>query len=307
MPKPRHSRRGRADARSQGQRRHRVLQERDARRAAARRRGAAAVLGATAALVGYVAVTSGTSALGLGEERASVRTIAVQGTARLSAEEVAVASGIERGALTARVDVESVARRLADHPWIAAARATVLPDGTVVIGVEERKPVAVAPAPDGSAVWLDRVGRPFAPAAPEERAAAALPEIVGARADELSPGVPSERLARGVALTRLAAQRGLPGPVDVALPGAARVDERAGWVLRPRGLRVEAWLGAETARFPERIGRLVRLVEEDPAGARRAAQIDLRFSGRAFLRFAEGETGGRTGPFPDGADTSGGA
>ncbi|MGH0038136.1 MAG: cell division protein FtsQ/DivIB [Myxococcota bacterium] len=307
MRNGRSPRRGRPNGARGNGRRHRVIRERDARRAARRRLAAGAVLAATAGLIGYVAATAGPAAFGLGDEPGGVTTIAVQGVERLSPDSVAAASGIERGSKLERLDVEAVAGRLAAHPWIAAARARVLPDGTVLIRVEERRPVAVATRSDGEALWLDPSGRAFAPAPPAERAEARLPEISGARADELAGDADSPRLARGVALARLAAARGVPGPVHVALPGAPAADTRAGWVLRPHGLGLEAWLGSELARFPERVGRLARLLEEDPAGAARAAQIDLRFSGRAFLRFAEGGAAGRTSPSPDGADASGGA
>jgi cell division protein FtsQ len=284
-----------------------VLRERDARRAARRRLAAGAVLAGAAALAGYVSVASGPAVFGLGDGAGTVRAIAVQGLERLTAAEVALASGIERGSDLAGLRADAVEARLATHPWIAGARAAALPDGTVLIRVEERRPVAVATGPEGEAHWLDSAGRAFAPAPADERAAAGLPEIHGARTDELGPEAESPRLARGVALARLAADRGVPAPVQVALPGAPAADGRAGWVLRPHGLDLEAWLGAEIARFPERVGRLARLIEEDPAHASRAAQIDLRFSGRAFLRFAEGGGSGRAGPSPDGAESSGGA
>lgn len=313
MPSSR-SRRGRTHRRAEGRtgpigpdRRHRVLRERDTRRAARRRQAVGLVLAGVAAVVGYSATTGGPAAFGLGEPPTTVRAIAVQGTRRLSASEVAGASGIERGAALAELDTAGVASRLATHPWIAGARAIALPDGTVLIRIDERRPVAVAAAPDGTLHWLDRAGRAFAPVPEPERGVSGLPQIRGARPDEIRSGEDSPRLARGVALAELAAGRGVPGPVRVDLPGAPGADDRAGWVLRPHGLDCEAWLGAEIARFPERVGRLAQLIADDPGQASQAAQIDLRFSGRAFLRFAESGASGRTGPSPDGTDTSGGA
>ncbi len=274
---------------------------------------AAALLTCASAAVGFVVVAGGPVVLGWVETSPDLRSIAVQGAIRLDAPTVARASGVERGARLDHLDTESVEARLERHPWIARARAAALPDGTLVVRVEERQPVAWAADSEGSLHWIDEGGFAFARADESASERGALPEITGAVDDELDSGLHAgaPRLARAVALSRLAAERGIPAPVGVGLPrpdpdaDSTPGSDAAGWRLRPGGLSLEAWLGEEFARFPERVGRLARLLEEDPAHARRASEIDLRFSGRAFLRFAGEAAAGGESPSPDGAGPSG--
>jgi len=282
--------------------RHRVLRERDRRRTSRRRGAAALVVTGVAAVVGYASAVGGLSG-----EPVVLRSIAVQGLHRLTPDEVAATTGIERGAPVERIDVAALVGNLQSHPWIESARAVALPDGTLVVRVQEREPAAWVSGKGVETRWVDVHGRAFAPASPAELDPELWPQIVGAGPPELDPTQGPERLARAVALARLAVERGVPGPVRVSLPGAPGVADGAGWVLWPHAPALEAWLGEDVEHFPERLGRLARLLEEDPARARQASQIDLRFSGRAFLRFAESGEAGRMSSSRNGADAGGGS
>jgi len=236
---------------------------------------------------------------GPGAPAARVTAIAVQGHRHLTAEAVAGATGLERGAPLRGLDAAAVEERLARHPWIRAARVGTAPRGRLLVRVEERRPVAVwePPAQAGPARLVDAEGVAFAPAS-EAREGGPWPRLRGGA----SPS--AQDLARAVALAGLAAERGVPAPVSVWLPDPERPER--GWSLSPRDLPLRAVLGREGDRFPERLGRLALLLDEDPLRARRAARIDLRFAGRAFLSFA-GEGATAEGPSRKGPGTSGGA
>jgi hypothetical protein len=69
----------------------------------------------------------------------AVSEIRVSGNSRLSETEVVEAAAIERGVNIFRVDVEVIAQRLRQHPWVLEAKAArKLPRG-LEIGVVERK------------------------------------------------------------------------------------------------------------------------------------------------------------------------
>ncbi len=227
--------------------------------------------------------------------------IAVQGNRRVAAAEIAAATGVARGQALESIDLDAVEARLREHPWLADARAATVPSGRLVVRVDERRPVALWSGDDGARWrWVDRDGVPFAEASAAEQAA--WTRIVGGAG--LAPEAAAPLLADAVALATEAHRRGIPGPPVVRLPDASRPDE--GWQLEPRGLGLVAVLGPERARFGERLGRLARVLADESLAERRATRVDLRFSGRAFVRFAGAVPAVGEGPPRDGADTSGG-
>ncbi len=73
-----------------------------------------------------------------------VSSVEIQGTKRLTREQVLELSGIHTGYNIFSLDLGKISRRLASQPWIRSARVERrLPDA-MVIHVEERQPVALA-------------------------------------------------------------------------------------------------------------------------------------------------------------------
>ena len=69
--------------------------------------------------------------------------ISVFGNRRLPAREVAEATGLSKAESLEGLRPDDIEERLARHPWIRAARAVLLPTGTLIVDVEEREARAV--------------------------------------------------------------------------------------------------------------------------------------------------------------------
>ena len=207
--------------------------------------------------------------------------IAVRGASHLTPLAVANASAVAPGSPLGELEPEAVAGSLAQHAWIASARALRLPGGTLVLEVVEREPVASVTI--GGAIYaVDREGRAFAqlPEAP----GADLTEIVAH--GDLEPGEPDPRLAEAVRLARRLPELGLAPPRQVEV--AAEGDER-GYSLRLAGADTRVVLGREdlAARL-DGFARLLALRPDEVAGA---SEIDVRFAGQLVLRGASARDG----------------
>jgi cell division protein FtsQ len=110
---------------------------RRSRRSAHPRRRLLVTLGAAVLLAGAVAW------LVLGSPVFAVRTVQVDGEARLSAEQVVRVAGIAEGTPLARVDTGAAAARVAALPQVASVEVTRGWPSTVVVTLAERVPVAV--------------------------------------------------------------------------------------------------------------------------------------------------------------------
>jgi cell division protein FtsQ len=209
--------------------------------------------------------------------RRSVASFSVHGARHLAAADVAAASGLARGAALASVDAGALAAALARHPWIAEARALVLPTGGVVVSIREREPAAVL-----AGMAVDGEGVPFAPAVPGlER----LPQL--SASESFEPGRPHPELAAAVALARRLPERGLPAPLEVGISAA---DDPEGLWLRLPGLAPRVVLGRED--LDARLADLAELLEADLPELAHAAKLDLRFRDQAVLDQAAAPSGG---------------
>jgi cell division protein FtsQ len=209
--------------------------------------------------------------------RRSVASFSVHGARHLAAADVAAASGLARGAALASVDAGALAAALARHPWIAEARALVLPTGSVVVSIREREPAAVL-----AGMAVDGEGVPFAPAVPGlER----LPQL--SASESFEPGRPHPELAAAVALARRLPERGLPAPLEVGISAA---DDPEGLWLRLPGLAPRVVLGRED--LDARLADLAELLEADLPELAHAAKLDLRFRDQAVLDQAAAPSGG---------------
>ncbi len=99
--------------------------------------GIAAVVGAS------VGVAWGAKRYMMTSPRFSVKTVTVEGNARLSPEEVARAGGIAIGDNVFALDLDDARRKVEADPWIKTATVTRKLPGAVVVKVVEHEPAAV--------------------------------------------------------------------------------------------------------------------------------------------------------------------
>jgi hypothetical protein len=226
----------------------------------------------------------------IAEESGRLETMSIQGTDRLSFEAIAMASGIAPGSHLAEVDRAEVETRLSAHPWIRAARILRLPPSTLLIRVEERRPVARLAAAttrgdDGASDRLvDASGMPFASAGDPVAGAGVvgLPRLIGGAS--LSSGRSHVVLAEAIGLLeRLRvsspAWQMLGGDVELHLPVA---EDSEGWVLRTHDRTLEVVLGHEAQ--VERFDRLAALLRAELPEFAQPVRIDLRFADQAVLQ-----------------------
>ena len=226
----------------------------------------------------------------LGDEQSTlqvrVQSVAVLGNQRLSPFEVARASGVAPNSLASEVDPARVAKTLERHPWIRRAGATLLPDGKLIVRVEEREPIALLRELSGDSehadkepVWrlVDATGTPFA----RTRALdwSRLPRLRSRRV--LATGEVDPALVEALSIVKF--MRGRAGKHlatrEIELPAR---DLGRGWVLHSQTLPHTVILGED--ELQPRLERLALLLASDLPSARRAEEIDLRFAERAVLR-----------------------
>jgi len=209
--------------------------------------------------------------------------ISVSGARNLTPDAIAAATGIVPGAAILAIDVAEVAARLEDEPLIRSARALLLPEGTLIIAVEERVPVAIwlGSEDDHETVdnqLVDRDGHIFASACGFEDAGL-LRLVGGGRATAESE---ADRV-QAVALGRRIDAFGHPstGAYLLHLPSGATGE---GFVLEFSSPKRRVILGRE--HLSERLDRLERLLRSREPSVTAATVIDLRFADRAVLRAA---------------------
>ena len=245
---------------------------------------------------------------------AAVTAVAVEGTVRLTPAEVARSAGLSRGHPIDAFVPAQLAEDLTAHPWIRSARVAVLPTGTVILAVEERRPRAVLQRPGQPGIFVDAEGVAFAEVREQDHAEALRLPALAVLGDAMEGGSvedgPVEAGASGAdasapAAIDLAEALGLLDRLEgMALPGLARDElphrglvlglpapgSPRGWVLRCAGGAVVVLGGGHTATVAERLDRLERLLSAGLGELDRTKEIDLRFAGQAVLR-TEGTSG----------------
>lgn len=221
----------------------------------------------------------------------AVTAVAVQGAERITPSEVARNIGLARGHRLDAFAPEQIAEDLAAHPWIRSARVVLLPTGTVLVEVEERRPRAVLTRPDAPSLFVDADGVAFAEVGERDAAEAlALPALAAG-----APGEAPVDLADGLVLLDRLDNLGLHGLARVDRPHRGLVlgfpagEPSRGWVLRCADTTVILGDGPVDA-VAERLERLERLLSAGLQELERTREIDLRFAGQAVLR-TEGTSG----------------
>ena len=118
-------------------------------RKGSRRRGRRLLIAVIAAVVASAAAWVGFE---LYESRSlRLAALEVRGLSTLSGADIVAASGLRAGDHIFAVDLDSLAGRLEELPWVRRAHAHVRPPDRIYIAVEERRRLA----------WLDAGGDPF--------------------------------------------------------------------------------------------------------------------------------------------------
>lgn len=212
--------------------------------------------------------------------------VAVAGNERVDASELVSSAGLSAGLPLATLDVERVRAALLAHPWVRAARVTILPPDQVIVAIEERVPVAIAILDDG-ARFVDALGTPFAAADP----GSALPRFEGVAAADARRIHP--RFAQALHLLEAAAAQELPPPDRVLLGGRPEAQLPALVWVRAGNDSLLALLGD---REPESaLQRLAQAWMADLPELRNVREVDLRFDDQLILRgeIAGGEDAGK--------------
>lgn len=142
-----------------------------------------------------------------------VRSVAVRGPG-LEPEsdrvaEVLAYAGVEPGMPLFAVDIDAVAARVREHPYVAAATVRRVPPDSIEIAVEPREPRAVLSA-DGLYL-VDAKGRVMKTARPGD--GLDLPVLTGVSAADVASGQALDVLSAAVDLLDAHARAGLPGGV----------------------------------------------------------------------------------------------
>ena len=213
---------------------------------------------------------------------ALLTSVAVQGRVRLRSSEIAQLVEPVRGQRIASLDTDALAAQLERHPWIAGARVASLPTGSLVMRIDERRPVATLSAHANNESFLvDAGGAVFAPAAGE--ITEGLQALVIANATVNLDHDANPLLARGAAMAERIVARGFSSlsGASLQLPDASRHD---GWVVRSAGGELIVVLGkGDDSEIDARLDRLESLLQADLWAGAPSGRIDLRFEERAIL------------------------
>ena len=217
--------------------------------------------------------------------------LAIHGHERLSASAVAVASGIERGAGLEGLQADRIVERLVALDWIGKAKVLILPNGTALIDVEERRPRAILIPPGNPMAGnlVDASGTSFAAATPEDLSNLALIRLRRARpeAPPIEPSVLARAIAVGETVQALSIDALQGSELEIPAPNlpSSHGEEPPGWILRTADGGLEILLGPDDgAGMAARLENLKRLFAADLLEEPARGQIDLRFGGQAVLR-----------------------
>lgn len=200
-----------------------------------------------------------------------VDAVRVEGADRSGDAAVLGVAGLDLGEAMVTVDEGRIADAVETLPWVEDVAVSRDWPGTVVVRVEERRPVAAVA--DGERAWVlvDREGRAL------ERVtdAADLPVLTGLDAD-VTPG--TKVAGAGPALAVAAA---LPPSLASRVDAVVRTDDGLELtVALPDGRSASVLLGPATDLAGKILGLATVLDEVDPAGL---VRIDLRVGDHPVL------------------------
>jgi cell division septal protein FtsQ len=209
----------------------------------------------------------------------AVRSIQVEGAARVSVEEILAEADVPLGINILRLDPTTVRARLEALPQIRRAEVIrELPDRVTIV-VEERRPFTLVHA--GRLHWLDEEARILG----EEREAVAppVPIISGLSDEELDSmrSAPGPKAQAAIALVRALLRGGSALAAEISEIDMSR---REGPVLYTLD-GIEVRLGTE--KWEERLARLEGVLSQlatQNGGAGAVTAVDLRFRDQVVLQ-----------------------
>jgi cell division septal protein FtsQ len=209
--------------------------------------------------------------------RFQIRAIEFSPTPHLGQAEVLGLASVSIGDKLLGVDTDVVAARIASHPWVASVRASRRLPSSLVIGVTERRAVAVAAL---SGLYLvDESGRPFKRATMDE--ADGLPVLTGIDRTRYAQMHDVSEAAFREALAVLRQYRERPGRPPV---GEVSIDPGFGFSLFLLEGGAEILLGR--GNHSKKLAQLDQILEAVMAkgmgglSALRIVHLDLPESGR---------------------------
>lgn len=216
-------------------------------------------------------------------ELGGLESMAIQGNSQLSFNDVALATGVERGHPLAEIDLDQVETRLREQPWIKNAHVLRLPPATLVVRVDEREPRALladtsSPDEPGRVRLVDEEGVVFAIASGREE----LPQFLGG--ETLETGRGHGLLSDGLSLLNTLERAQIEPVVSSGAPLTVQLPDDAsphGWVVLGR---LEVVLGQK--QLEARVQRLVELLGNQEVREllrQQDLRVDLRFTGQAVL------------------------
>ncbi len=202
----------------------------------------------------------------LRSERFQLRRVEFLGLSKLSAAALFERSGLESGVALIDLDVGALMERVCSHPRISDCSAARIPPDVLVIGIEERVPVARL-AGSEDAVDLDGARFPVLAAEIEK-----LPELAGQ--PQWALGLLAAADTRGLRLARVEAE------------SVTRVR------FQPEGQQIRVLVSHDPDRS---LDDWLTLRDSGLLGGYAAREVDLRFEGNAVLRDFRKPQGGENG------------
>jgi cell division protein FtsQ len=209
-----------------------------------------------------------------------VKAVDVEGSERLTPEEIRSVSGIRSDLNLVFLDTDEITRRLESHPWIRNATVVKrLPD-RVLVKIQERKPVAVVDI-EGDLSYMDPEGEVLGQVRPGE--ALDFPVITG-----MGKEVWHARSATGgrdvqQALVLLRVLRTTPAMGRVS---EIHVDRSKGLSFFLEGFPFPAFVG--WSDFSAKTRRLAKSLPDLSSPANVFESVDLRFSDQIVVRWGRG-------------------
>ncbi len=222
--------------------------------------------------------------------RAGLERVVVQGAETLPPHAIVRNAGIAMGTPLSTIDPAVIAATVSREPWIESARALVLPTGTLILSVVEKKAIARwRTDPSGPVELVDRNGTRF-PGAIER--GGPLPWVEGVPNEPTVLPGPAIEILREIGRhpnlsadpSRLTLRLPKGKPMDPAREDSTGSGSPDSWSyvldFDEEGLHV--LLGHDF--LDQRIARLAALLESAEVRREGAHWIDLRYADRAVLR-----------------------
>jgi cell division protein FtsQ len=203
----------------------------------------------------------------------SVREIQVRGAEKVSGDEVIAMAGLRRGMSIWNIDLASIEKKIARHPWVRQVFVRREFPRRVIIDVEERKPKAIIAL--RKLYYVDSDGVLFKEVGPGENVN--FPLLTGLRPEQLSAADPSmrKRIQDALRLSEMMVQRSHSlSEIHFAKPDRLVVYTTAYPVALHMG-----W-----GNWAEKLSRMERLLLLWKGNEERLASLDMGFRDQVVAR-----------------------